>query len=124
MTPWAPHLFHLMLLHHQPHLWQVMDLSAFLDLPCDPFQRLLAMVTDHGPMTHHLIGGGYLQQTVPSMSWLPSRLLPACVALAPTLSSGAVTRRRLAAVLAIFRQPPFEFVDPPKCLASLLQRSC
>ena len=74
-----------------PHLRQVMDLSAFLDLPCDPFQWLLAVLTDQGVMTHHLIGALYLHQTVPSMPWLPSRLLLAFVALAPPFSSGAIT---------------------------------
>ena len=63
-----------MLLHHQSHLRQVMNLSAFLDLPDDPFQRLLAMLTALGPMTHYLIGGSYLHQAVPTMrlSALPS----------------------------------------------------
>jgi len=64
-----------------------MDLSAFLDLPCDSFQRLLAVTTDHWAMTHDLMGAGYLHQTVSSMPWLRSRWLLAFAALAPKLVS-------------------------------------
>jgi hypothetical protein len=79
-----------MLLHHLPQVRQVIDLAAFLDLPGDPLQRLVAVVADHGAMAHHLIGAGSLHQTAPSMPWLPSRRLLACAALAPTLSSWAI----------------------------------
>jgi len=106
-----------MLSHHQPHLRQIMDRSAFLDVPCDPFLRLLAVVTDQGAMKHHLVGSGYLHQTAPSMPWLPSRLLLAFAALALTLAPGAITRRRLATVVAIFRHLPSELMDAPKRLA-------
>ncbi len=75
------------------------------------------MATDKRAMTHHLIGAGYLHQTVPSMSWLPSRLLLAFVTLAPMLSSWAITRRWLEARVAIFRQLSLKLLDPPKCLA-------
>jgi hypothetical protein len=91
LTPWAPHLLHLMLAHHQPRLWQILHLATFLDLSCDPFQGLLTVRTDQGAVTHHLIGARYLHQTVSSMPWLPSRRLLAWMALAPTLASGAIT---------------------------------
>src|SRR6266699_1586871 len=96
-----------MLSYQEPHLGQVMDLSAFLDRSYDSFQRLLAVAADQGPMTHHLIRAGELHQGLPRMSWLPSRLPLAPVTLAPQFSSWAITRRRFAAVLAILGKLPF-----------------
>ena len=93
--------------HQQSHLRQVVHLSAFLKLPSDALQRLLAVSAELGTMTHHLISAGYLHQGAPSMSWLPSGPLLAPLAVAPRLSSWAATRRRFATVVAIFRQLPF-----------------
>ena len=68
-------------------------------------------------------------QTVPDRrkrrGWrYPLAALLMFLALAPKFSSGAITRRWLEARLALFRQLPFEFMDPHQCLASLLQRFC
>ena len=89
---------------HQPQVRPVIDPPALLDLPGDPFQQLLAVAADHGAMTHHPLGAGSLHQTTASIR------LPA--------------PPRLLARAALFRQLPFEFSDPLKCLASLLQRFC
>src|SRR5512135_777477 len=73
-------------------------------------------------MAHDLIGAAQLHQTVPSVPWLASRCLLAFGALAVTLSPWTITRRGLAAVMAIFGQLPFEFLNALQRLAQLLQR--
>src|SRR6266478_8930413 len=70
LARWATYLLHLMFSHQQSHLRQVVHLSAFLKLPSDALQRLLAVSAELGTMTHHLISAGYLHQGAPSMSWL------------------------------------------------------
>src|SRR2546427_6982811 len=99
-----------------------MHLSAFLEAAYHSFQRLLAVAADHRTMMHHLIRIGYLHQGAPSMPWLPSRLLLAPVALAPQLSSWAITRRRSAAVVAILGQTPLQVHQTDQHVLHLLSQ--
>ena len=54
-------------------------------------------------------------------AWLSSRSLLAPLAMASRLSSWAVTQRRFTTVVVVFRQLPFEFMDPLERLGQLLQ---
>jgi|SRR6266700_4308578 len=101
-----------------------MYLSAFLDLPGDALQRLLAVGADQWAMSHHLIRIGYLHQGASSMPRLPSRLLLTAVTLAPRLSPWAITRRRFAAVVAVFGQLPFHPLQSFCQVGDLLVRLC
>ncbi len=113
-----------MLSHQQPYLWQVMHLSAFIEPACYSFQRLLAVAADHRAMMYYLIRTDYLYQGTPSMPWLPSRLLLAPVALAPLLSSWAITRRRFAVVVTILGQTPLQVHQTDQHLLSQLPIVC
>src|SRR6266567_4867578 len=99
-----------------------MHLSAFLELPGDALQWLLAVGTDQRAMSQHLIRIGHLHQGASCMPWLPSRRLLALVTLAPRLSPWTITRRRFAAVVAVFGQLSFHLLQAFCQLGDLLVR--
>ena len=72
------------------------------------------MLTDHRAMPHHLIGRFYRLQRVTGMPHLPSRLLLASFAQADPLSPQPITRRGLAAIMAILGQLFFDLPQPPQ----------
>src|SRR5260221_6868251 len=109
-----------MLSHHESYLRQVMDLPAFLELPSDALQWLLAVGADQRAMSHDLIRTGHLHQGASCMSRLTSRRLLAAVTLAPGLSPWPITRRRLAAVVAVFGKLSFYPLQPFGQLGDLL----
>jgi len=59
-------------------------------------------------------------QVVSRMTRLPTVLLPAGFSLAGGLPGWAVARKRLAAVVAVLCQLPFQVVQAPKKLGDLL----
>lgn len=101
----ADQLFHLMLCDRQQQNGQVMDLSPFFDLTNHCSQLALASFAVTGPMDRHLIGGLHPCQRVSGMAWLPTLWLAVHFPLL-SFAFEAITRWRLTAVMALFRQPP------------------
>jgi len=97
-----------------------MHLSAFFELPGHALQRLLAVNADQRTMPHDLIGIGNLPQGAPRMSRLPSCRLLAPLTLPPRPSLQTITRRRFAAVVAIFGHLSFHLLQPFCQLRDLL----
>jgi hypothetical protein len=97
-----------------------MHLSAFLDLPGDALQWVLAVRADHWAMVYHLIRIADLHQGASRMSSLPSCLLLAPLTLTPPLSPEPITRWGFAAVVAIFDHLSFHPLQPFCQLGDLL----
>src|SRR5579859_1467995 len=116
LTRWTPDGFHLVFRHHQAQLGQLMDLPAFFDRSGSLWQLALAGFAVARPMSKYPIRGRHWLEGMSLMSRLSPLGLLALWAR-PLLAFEAVTRRRLATVMAIFRQPFFQFFDP-------LPRSC
>jgi hypothetical protein len=109
LTGGAADGFHPVFHDSQPPFWHVLDVSACFDLPGDPCQLALTPLTLAGSMNDDLIRLLHLLQRVPSVSWLSSRRT-AVLRLGLPSMFGAVTRRGLAPIMAILRQPPFPLV--------------
>ena len=95
-------------------------MSAFLELPGDALQGLLTVGADYWAMVHHLIRTRHRHQGASRMSRLPSGRLLAPLALPPGLAPWAITRRGLAAIVAVFGQLAFHPLQAFGQLADLL----
>jgi hypothetical protein len=113
LTSRAAKSFHPVFNHPQAHFWQLVDLSALFDLPCDLSQLAAARFAVHWPMRDDLIGLLPLLQRMSEVPWLPSRRLPFLLRF--QLAFQAIARRWLATVVAIFRQTPFQLVIAQQC---------
>jgi hypothetical protein len=96
---------------HQPHGWQLVDLSAFDHCPCDSRQRLLTVLAVTWSMCHDLICPCYHWEVMPLMAGLASTRFPTGLPLTPPLVNPPITRWRFAAVVAILLPLPFQTVD-------------
>jgi hypothetical protein len=108
LTHGTAHGFHLVFRHHQAHDWQFVDLSALFDLPGLLGQLASARFAVARPMRDDLIGRFRWLQSVSWMPLLPPFRLATLLARLP-LAFQTITGWWLAAVLALFRQPPFQF---------------
>jgi hypothetical protein len=122
LTVRTAHLFHLVFVHQQPQLRQVMDLATLLDLPWHPMPRLLTVGAPPWTMQQHLIGAGSLHQRASGMTCLPSCLLATRFALAARPACWSITGRRFAPVMTLFCQTPFHLVQVVCELGDLLMR--
>jgi hypothetical protein len=110
LTAGADQLFHLMLSDRQTQNGQVMALSPFLGLTTHCSQLALAGFAVTGPMDHYLIGRLHPFQRVSGVAWLPTLWLAARFPLL-SFAFEAITRWRLTAVLALFRQSPLSLLN-------------
>jgi hypothetical protein len=95
----------LMLGHRQAHPWQVLHLPALAQHHRRLIERRLALHADHRPMLHHRVRRRHQVQRLAAMAQLPAGILAAASPQALRLGARPVARRRLAAVVAVLRQP-------------------
>src|SRR5258708_40065548 len=97
--------FHLMFRDNQTHDGEFMDLSTFFRLSHHRSQIVMARLAMTWAMDHHPVGCLHQLKRVSCMACLPSLCFVACRVFLPPAFE-AITRRWLAAVMAIFRQSP------------------
>src|SRR5262249_11683911 len=99
-----------------------MHLSSLDDGPADSFQRLLTMVALLWAVRHHLIGRLHQLERPAWKSWLSTALFLARRLVPGALACPPIARWRLATVVAILRQAPFQFGHAGLQVADLLSQ--